>query len=153
SNWHQKQHGEPVLLDYRSYGGGAGDTLRYFQSSEEFFKKTGTYKVDLVWGGGDFLFDVQLRKQPGYLQPVKISDAIRDRAFPRPDLAGVPLYNNEGYWYGTALSSFGIVYNRDVLRKLGLDDPKTWADLADPKYRGWLVMADPTRSFSAKTAF
>src|SRR6185436_16840705 len=31
--------------------------------------------------------------------------------------------------------------------------PKTWADLCDPRYRSWLVLADPTRSRAAQTAF
>jgi hypothetical protein len=44
------------------------------------------------------------------------------------------------------------MFNRDVLRSLKLPEPRTWADLADPRYRGWIVLADPTRSASAKSA-
>jgi ABC-type Fe3+ transport system substrate-binding protein len=51
------------------------------------------------------------------------------------------------------LSSFGIVYNRDVLAHLGLPEPTTWSDLADPRYRGWIVLADPLRSGVARTSF
>jgi spermidine/putrescine-binding protein len=40
-----------------------------------------------------------------------------------------------------------------VLRYLDLPDPKTWSDLADPKYSNWVIAADPTRSTSAKQAF
>jgi ABC-type Fe3+ transport system substrate-binding protein len=60
---------------------------------------------------------------------------------------------DEPKWFGTALSSFGISYNLDVIKHLGLPEPTTWRDLADPKYRGWIVLADPTRSSSAKAAF
>jgi ABC-type Fe3+ transport system substrate-binding protein len=79
-------------------------------------------------------------------------------AYPKPDLGGVALYDpsTPPAWFGSALSSFGILYNKDVLRYLGIaekDWPKTWRDLSDPRYRGWLVMADPTRSASAKTVF
>jgi spermidine/putrescine-binding protein len=44
------------------------------------------------------------------------------------------------------------MYNRDVLAYLHLPEPRTWADLADPRYSGWLELADPTRSASAKAA-
>jgi ABC-type Fe3+ transport system substrate-binding protein len=61
--------------------------------------------------------------------------------------------NDPPRWFGTALSSFGIVYNRDVVAHLGLPEPTAWRDLADPKYRGWLVLADPMRSGVARTTF
>jgi iron(III) transport system substrate-binding protein len=152
SDW-LKTRGEPdVHLDYRSFGGGASDIVKYFDSSKELYASIGTYRVDLVWGGGDDLFERQL-KGPGYLQQVTLPTDIASAAYPTPDIGGMPLYDRAGYWYGTALSSFGIVYNKDVLRYLGLPEPKTWADLADPRYRRWLVLADPTRSASAETTF
>jgi ABC-type Fe3+ transport system substrate-binding protein len=77
-------------------------------------------------------------------------------AFPQADIGGVPLYDSDPVhgprWFGAALSSFGILFNRDVLKFLRLPEPKTWSDLADPRYRGWIELADPTRSASAKTA-
>jgi iron(III) transport system substrate-binding protein len=45
------------------------------------------------------------------------------------------------------------LYNKDVLRYLQLPEPKTWRDLADAKYRGWVITADPTRSASARQTF
>ena len=69
------------------------------------------------------------------------------RAFEQPTIGGLPLYdqkNDPPQWFGTALSSFGIVYNRDVLQHLELPEPRTWSDLRDPRYRGWIVLADPT---------
>jgi ABC-type Fe3+ transport system substrate-binding protein len=148
-------YGKPVFVDYRSYGG-ASDIVKFFEASQEtVYKKQGTYNIDLVWGGGDYLFDRQL-KRPGYLQKIDLDPAILKAAFPSPTLAGLPLYDlapDGPQWIGTALSSFGIVYNKDVVKYLHLPEPRTWADLADPKYRGWIVLADPTRSASAKTAF
>jgi ABC-type Fe3+ transport system substrate-binding protein len=78
------------------------------------------------------------------------------RAFEVKTIGGLPLYdqnNDPPQWFGTALSSFGIVYNRDVLEHLQLPEPRTWSDLADPKYRGWIVLADPLRSGVARTSF
>ncbi len=155
SAWHQQHYGTPVFVDYRIYGG-ASDIMRYFESAKRtLFASLGTYKIDIVWGGGDYMFDHDLGSA-GYLQGVALDPQLLARAFAQPTINGLPLYdlkNNPPQWFGTALSSFGIVYNRDVLRHLRLPEPKTWKDLADPKYAGWILLADPTRSRAAQTAF
>jgi ABC-type Fe3+ transport system substrate-binding protein len=153
SDWHQHRFGQPVVLDYRALS--ANDIVKYLHAGKEaVFGKLGTYKVDIVWGGGDYLFESDL-KPGGFLEPVQLDPAVTNAAFPKPQLAGVPLYdrNSPPTWFGTALSSFGIVYNKDVLRHLGLPEPRTWADLKDPRYRTWIVLADPTRSGVARSVF
>ncbi|MEO6436501.1 MAG: extracellular solute-binding protein, partial [Tepidisphaeraceae bacterium] len=155
SAWHRQKYGQGVLVDYRIYGG-ATDIVRYFDNGRgTLFKELGTFQVDLAWGGGDDLFDRRL-KRPGYLEGVKLGDDTMRRAFEQQAISGLPLYDlasDPPQWFGTALSSFGIVYNKDVLHYLELPEPTTWTDLADPRYRGWLVLADPTRSGVAKTSF
>ncbi len=153
SEWHRRRYGKPVFLDYRLIGG-TSEIVKYFEASRtNVFEKQGTYKIDLVWGGGDYLFDRQLKK-PGFLESIELSPQTMKRVFPSTTFNGIPLYDTkDGMWYGTALSSFGICYNKDVCRHLETGDPKTWRDLRDPRFRGWLVMADPTRSSSAKQAF
>ena len=149
TDWHRQKFGQPAYVDYRFYGG--SDTVKYF---DDIARAKAPIDVDLVWGGGDYLFDQQLKK-PGYLEAIQLDANVMETAYPKPDLNGVALYDksNPPAWFGSALSSFGILYNKDVLKYLGVPEPKTWRDLADPKYRGWLVMADPTRSASAKTVF
>jgi iron(III) transport system substrate-binding protein len=107
-----------------------------------------------VWGGGDFLFDNQL-KTPGYLEGVELSPEVMDRCYPQRVFNGIAMYDESKppQWFGAALSSFGIVYNRDVLRYLDVPEPKTWDDLADPRLLGWFISGDPTRSASAKQVF
>lgn len=154
SRWHQEKFGQGVFVDYRSYG--ASDIVKYFDAGKEtIFKSLGTYQVDIVWGGGDYLFDVQLKK-PGYLQPATIDAEVMKAVYPKATLGGLALYDldkNGSSWFGTALSSFGIVYNKDIIKYLGLPEPKTWRDLADPRYAGWIALADGTRSASAKQAY
>lgn len=153
SNWYAATYHEPVEVDFLNYGGGS-EIVKFFQASRPTFEKLGTYEVDLVWGGSDFLFHESLQKK-GYLQKADIDPAIVAAAFPQADIGGLALYDpdreNGPQWYGTALSSFGIIYNKDLLRYLRVPEPQTWSDLADPRYRDWLVLADPTRSASAKT--
>ena len=56
--------------------------------------------------------------------------------------------------FGNAASMFGIVYNVDRLRDLGVQvPPARWDDLADPIYAGAVGLADPTKSGSSAKAF
>lgn len=67
---------------------------------------------------------------------------------------GDPKKNDPGQYYlGNALSGFGIVYNRDVLRELGLPDPTSWTDMTDPRLAGWVALADPRLSGSVATTY
>lgn len=63
------------------------------------------------------------------------------------------LYDPDGFWLGTALSGFGIVFNRDALHRLGLPEPEGFEDLADPRLQGWVALADPRQSGSVTTTF
>jgi ABC-type Fe3+ transport system substrate-binding protein len=150
--WHKEKYGSDVYVDY--IGLGSGDIPKVFKDrAEVLYPKLHTYQIDLAWGGGDFLFDHQLRP---YLQGVKLDPALMQAVYPKPTLNGLPLYDVKDtppIWFGSALASFGITYNRPVLRYLDLPDPKTWTDLSAPAYAGWVIAADPTRSTSAKQAF
>src|SRR3569832_703204 len=149
--WYAGKYHRGVHIEYLSFGG--GEIVKFFQASEVTYKRYGTYNVDLVWGGSDSLFSEALGSR--YLETVSLEPGVLEAAFPTPDIGGVPLYDGAPggpRWFGAALSSFGIMYNRDVLAYLHLREPRTWADLADPRYSGWLELADPTRSGSAKAA-
>lgn len=54
--------------------------------------------------------------------------------------------DEEGYWTGTSLVTVGFMVNEELLKEKGLDAPKTWDDLANPKYKGEIMMADPSIS-------
>lgn len=57
------------------------------------------------------------------------------------------------HWLGTALSGFGIVYNRPLHASLNLKPPTSWNDLRRPEYAGRLAMADPRLSGSVATLY
>ena len=54
--------------------------------------------------------------------------------------------DKDGYWTGLALVPAGFLVNNDVLEEKGLEAPKTWEDLADPKYKDEIIMASPAIS-------
>jgi len=151
--WYKEKYGQDVYIDYITLG--SGDALNLLKDrAEVMYPSLKTYQIDIVWGGGDHLFDFDLKP---YLQGgVQLDSAIMAEAFPKPSLNGLPLYdakNKPPHWWGAALSSFGITYNRQVLRYLQLPDPQTWNDLSAPEYFGWLILADPGPSASARQAF
>jgi ABC-type Fe3+ transport system substrate-binding protein len=119
--------------------------------------------VDLFFGGG--AFDFQIQAEAGTLVAdagpgtglaglrQRHSEWFTDGVIPEK-LSGEPFRDPKDRWCGTCLSSFGIVFNRDVLRRLGIDrDPQQWRDLSDPRLQGMVALADPGRSSSVTKAF
>ena len=71
----------------------------------------------------------------------------------RQEVAGTHLWDPDAHWFGTALSSFGLVSNIDELNARGIDPPDQWADLADPRLESAVSMVNPAQSGSVTTAF
>ena len=111
--------------------------------------------IDLFFGGGsyDFIRQAQagrlvrtplLERHPEWFGPQGIA----------PSFSGEVFYDPKGMWFGNVLSTYGILYNKDSLARLGIaQPPQRWRDLTDPKYRGELALADPTKSGSMARAF
>ncbi len=141
-NAYRQRTGRTVTLQWLDVGGTMA-ILRYIRTN--FKKSPKGIGVDIFWGGG---LDPYLQlKREGLLQPVKVNPEVLKR-IPKT-AAGVPLYDPEGYWFGAALSGFGIVFNKPVLKTLRLKEPRTWEDLTDPRFFNWIAMPDPRRSGSA----
>lgn len=163
--WHQNKYGQTIAIEYRMPGG-TNDIKRLLETSyprDAAGKLTGerAVDIDLIWGGGDFFFDKEL-KPLGLLQPLQLDPQMLKEAFPQPALAGVKLYDFDKdangnplppQWVGVCLSSFGIVYNPDLYRAIGLPHPQTWHDLTHEKLAGLIALADPSHSGSAAVAY
>ena len=129
-----------------------------------FLKSNVSIGVDLFFGGGPHDFIDQANKGT-----VVAADAVTGAGLPaiqklHPDwftdaaipesLSGQPFRDKELRWCGTCMSSFGIIFNRDVLKRLNISkELEQWADLADPKLNGQVTLADPTSSSSVVSAF
>lgn len=98
-------------------------------------KEAGQVQADVVWGSDPLIFnkldDAKL------LLPLQLKDAdairneyrVADRNY---------IYVNERY--------ITVIYNQDTLNS---EPPTSFADLADPEYKGSLVMADGSQSATA----
>ncbi len=111
--------------------------------------------IDVFFGGGapDFstqalagrLVDAGLLKS----HPDWFTDAVIPQHY-----TGQEYWDKEGRWYGSVLSSYGIIYNRDSMRRLGFTrEPEQWADLIDPRLLGEVALCDPRKSGSIAQAF
>ncbi len=119
--------------------------------------------VDLFFGGG--VYDFEKQRKAGTLVATDASGkyGLKALASEHPKLFGdiipqsvdgEPYFDPGLTWAGNCLSTFGIVYNRDVLQKLGIPEaPKQWKDLTDPRYYGQVAVVDPTKSGSMVKAF
>lgn len=111
--------------------------------------------IDLFFGGGAFDFGAQAGA--GRLVPSGVRAAHPELFGPDgipATLSGEPFYDAKDRWVGTCLGSFGICYNPDALRRLGIPDaPLRWSDLGDGRYRGEIALANPTQSSSVNRAF
>ncbi len=125
------------------------------EAREAFLASNVGCGIDLFFGGGSYDFIRQA--QAGNLVASAVfknhPEWFTEAVIP-PVFAGEAFWDREGRWVGTVLSSFGIIANRDALRRLGVTRlPQGWADLADPRFFGEVALADPTKSGSMAKAF
>lgn len=164
--WHLAEHGEPVSVVW-STPGGTSDIRRMLRaqwSASLVEDRPVGGDADLMFGGGSYEF-TELSKpvrvtvgdeerSATILAPVDLGAAELESVYGSdPEIGGTRMYSADGYWFGAALSGFGIVYNRDLLAQLSVPDPTVWADLADPRLEGSVSLVNPLKSGSVTTAF
>lgn len=143
-DWYKATHKTEVEVEWLDMGG-TSDDVKFLR--EKFAKNPNTSGIDIFWGGGTAVFlDLSKDKLLGeHTLPADLAKEVPNTA------AGVPFYDATKTWYASAMSSFGIFYNKKVLKLEGLPEPKLWQDLANPKFKGQLTLADPRKSGSANT--
>jgi ABC-type Fe3+ transport system substrate-binding protein len=164
--WHEREHGERVHVVY-NVPGGTSEIRKMLEAQYIAALEAGETpggQADLLFGGGTYEHDRKLKRgvtieRDGVARaepisaPVAFDQAWLDTVYGENRVGNVKLYDPDGHWFGTALSGFGIVYNRDALAALGLDEPTTWSDLCHPDLRGWVALVNPGQSGSISTAF
>ncbi len=133
-----------IVVDWLDQGG-ASDDMKFVLS--RFERTPASCGVDVFWGGGEHPhYELNRRKLS---LPFILSPELKKEV--PPVVAGVALYNKEETWHAAALSSFGLFFNKTLLKKLKISEPEDWQDLADPVFMDHLSNADPRRSSSNVT--
>jgi iron(III) transport system substrate-binding protein len=125
------------------------------EAREAFLASNVGCGIDVFFGGGtyDFVRQAHAGRIVSSGTVEKFPEWFREDVIPR-EFAGEEYRDAQGTWIGTVLSSYGVVYNRDTLRRVGLDQPpREWDDLKDPRLLGEVALADPTKSASIAKAF
>lgn len=91
--------------------------------------------ADLWFGGGIDAF--MAAKEDGLLEAYIPEEA---------DKIDSQFRDEEGYWISKGLTVVGFLVNEEVLKEKGLKVPTTWKELADPKYKDEIIMANPAIS-------
>src|SRR4051812_24629466 len=125
------------------------------EARETFWASDVGCGIDVFFGGGTYDFERQARA--GRLVDSGVMklhpDWFTEQTIPQ-QYGGEDYRRSDGLWIGTVLSSYGILFNRDALKRLGIEgEPSRWEDLADPRLSGEIGLADPTKSGSVAKAF
>jgi len=166
--WHRQHYdGQGVVIDWRTPGGTSEIRRQLFAEYEAAIKRgpiePGSMSYDLLFGGGSYEH-AQVKRAVSFTAPngamrsatlsipVEFSPEQLEEWYGRNTIGRNVLYDPDVYWFGTAVSGFGIVYNTEVLARLGVPHPSTWNDMTDPRLVGWVALADPRQSGSIATA-
>ena len=154
--WWKKEKGRTIYVDWRTPGG-TSEIRMVIDAGYKAAEETGRegMGVDVFFGGGEPDFAGQAKA--GRLVPL---DVFRKEPWLFGEGGIIPeiftgerYYAKDGVWVGTCMSQFGICYNPDFLKRVGLDAPTVWRDHGDPGYAGSLALADPTKSGSVARTF
>ncbi|MGB9601840.1 MAG: ABC transporter substrate-binding protein, partial [Limisphaerales bacterium] len=144
--WHNRHFGVPAEVEWRDVGG-TTDALKFVDS--EFSKKTNGIGIDVFFGGGlePFLFLADKKLLERHDLPEEIIQKIPQ------SVSGIEIYDPNHYWFGAALSSFGILQNTLVQRIRNLPFARRWEDLARPELFGLVGAGDPRNSGTMNSMF
>lgn len=172
-DWHREKFGKGVRIDWRVPGGTseivkqieaqAAAAIRQGQLGTDGLFAAGTSGADVFFGGGSYEHGKMAQGKKATASGTEVTYTLgRAAGFTQQQLdewygenkIGVQmLYDPGQVWLGTALSGFGIVYNRDTLGELGLPEPRSFRDLCDPAYFNMLALADGRLSGSITTTY
>jgi iron(III) transport system substrate-binding protein len=131
--WEQFKKDLPDLAAKASYiRGSTGPTIARLEAEKA------NPQADVVWGVFNDYMTGAAKK--GLLEPyaAKDSSSIAGR-FKHP----------ENMWQGVTLLTVAFAVNQKKMAELKLPPPRSWADLLDPKYKGHIVMSNPSTSGTA----
>jgi len=98
--------------------------------------------TDIMWASAVDAF--QVLKTDKLLAKYDLPKEIASRIPPK--VGTFPVHDPDGFFFGFALSGYGMMWNKPYLQTHKLKPPKEWTDLVDPGYFGHLSISAPSRS-------
>ncbi|MBX3742605.1 MAG: extracellular solute-binding protein [Akkermansiaceae bacterium] len=154
--WWKRSTGRTIYLDWRKPGGTSEIRMVLdagFEAAADGRREG--IGIDIFFGGGEPDFSGQARL--GRLAPLDVftkhPEWFGEGGVIPETFTGERYYAADHTWVATCMSQFGICYNPDAIKRMGLPEPAQWDDLGDPGYAGSLALADPTKSGSVARAF
>ncbi len=99
-------------------------------------------EADIMWASAVDAF--QVLKSEKLLAKYELPKEIASKIPPK--VGTFPVHDPEGYFFGFALSGYGMMWNKPYLQSHKLKPPKEWTDLVDSQYFGHLAISAPSRS-------
>ena len=123
-----KEFQEETGIQVQLIGGGSGELMARVRTEQEH------PHGDVIWGGtADAYVSLESYLEP-YVSP--------EKSFILPEF----VRENDAFCNMT-MEPCVIAYNTDLVSKA--DAPKGWRDLMEPRFRGRIALADPTKSSSS----
>ncbi len=131
--WEQFRRDLPDLAARASYiRGSTGPTMARLEAERA------NPQADVVWGVfNDYLTGAWKK---GLLEPYAARES---------DVLPARFRHPENAWQGVTLLTVAFAVNQRRAAELKLPVPRSWADLIDPRYRGHIVMSNPSTSGTA----
>jgi len=97
---------------------------------------------DIMWASAVDAFQLLKTEKllAQYILPKEIGSKIPAK------VGAFPIHDPDGFYFGFALSGYGMMWNKPYLQAHKLKPPKEWPDLIDPSYHGHLAISAPSRS-------
>ncbi len=103
-------------------------------------EEAGNPSADVWFGGTTDPYNVAITK--GLLDPYKANNAKH--------ITNDMFKDKDGHWYGVYMGILGFFTNKDEMKRRGLEDPKDWPDLLDPKYKDLIWLSNYNTAGTAK---
>ena len=131
--WEQFKKDLPDLAARASYiRGSTGPTMARVEAERA------NPQADVIWGVFNDYLTGAARK--GLLEPYAAKDS---------NLIPARFKHRDNAWQGVTLLTVAFATNQKKMAELKLAPPKSWSDLTDPKYKGHIVMSNPSTSGTA----
>lgn len=145
-SWYLHLYKKEIKVRWLVYG--TPQCMKYVENCHKASGELAPSFAPDVLFGGSMRDHLRLQKQ-GWTIPIEL-DARDDVP---ESVAGIPSVCPDNSCVATGLSTFGMLVNAQACRERGIEPPSTWKDLAEPRFYGWLAIADPGRSGTSRQCF